>query len=647
MLHNYLLWSFPPSRSQLRGSGEARTQQDDDVTTAAAPAAAKAARRFFQPAALPWLILAVGIPASFLLFTLIKGSVENVARLRFEREANDANAIIDGRLRSYSDVLYALRALFSSEEPVGRVRFHRFVTSLDLKQRYPGFLSLNYAAHVRAPDRKRFEEAVRIDSSLDHRGYPQFAIKPPGERPEYFVLVYLEPMQGYEFAFGLDLGANPMAREPEKVAEAVNLHRDSGNLSASAQPLRVKQRSEAIYLAMRLAVYRQGMPSNTVEQRRAAYIGSVGAAFDVEYLMREALNDEMLRYMRLRLYDAGASGGQRDPAPPGEPRLLFDSFRLSGRGSGGAEIGPPGAEFVHVLPVEIAGRVWNFQYSAPKNAIISDIDRLLPPAVLTGGILFSLLVFGVLYFLASSRSRAVDIANEITKDLRASEEELRASAEQLQALSRRLVEVQESERRELARELHDRVGQDLTALSISLDILRTQLPDKSGEAMRSRIDDAAALLDATAGTIENVMSELRPPMLDDYGLLPALQWYAAEFSGRTGIEVKVHGDEGMERLPQASEIALFRITQEALTNVAKHAHATRVEIGLEHTDTGFTLSIRDDGVGLESGAAPVAGRRQGLGMVTMRERTQSAGGRFEIASVTGGGTRVVVRIPRT
>jgi signal transduction histidine kinase len=233
----------------------------------------------------------------------------------------------------------------------------------------------------------------------------------------------------------------------------------------------------------------------------------------------------------------------------------------------------------------------------------------------------------------------------MTRDLRKSEKELQASTEQLQAMSRQLVEIQESERRQLARELHDRVGQNLTALSITLDILRTQIPEPASDASRSRLDDATALVDSTTGVIENVMTELRPPMLDDYGLLPALQWYATQFSGRTGIEVKVHGDEGMERLPQATEIALFRIAQEALTNVAKHAHATHVDIGLEHTGRRFTLAISDDGVGLEAGAPSAAGRRQGLGMVTMRERSQSAGGRFEIGSAAGGGTRVVVRIP--
>jgi signal transduction histidine kinase len=382
-----------------------------------------------------------------------------------------------------------------------------------------------------------------------------------------------------------------------------------------------------------------------VEQRRAAYLGSVGAGFNVQKLMKGVLNGEMATYLRFRLYDIGAVGEPELPASASKERLLFDSSQLTKEASArwGAE--DRDSTFSRALPMEIGGRVWEVQFNAPQRAIIGRVDALLPWLIMSAGLLTSALLFGMLYSLTTSRSRAVEIASEMTRELRESEKELRASAEQLQAMSRRLVELQESERRQLARELHDRVGQNLTALSISLDILRTQLSHNGSEVLRSRLDDAGALLEATAGSIENVMSELRPPMLDDYGLLPALQWYANEFSRRTGIEVAVAGDEGMERPTQASEIALFRIVQEALNNVAKHAHASHVQIALEHTGTEFMMSISDDGVGLDAGPAPASKRRQGLGMVTMRERTQAVGGRFEIGAAADRGTRVVVRIP--
>src|SRR5437879_5734718 len=392
-------------------------------------AASGATRRVFQLDALPWLVLAVGITASFFLFVLIRDSVENVARLRFEREANAANSIVEDRLRSYSDVLYALRALFASEAPVDRVRFHRFIESLDLKHRYPGFDSLNYAAHVPARNKKRFEEAVRRRSSRLPHGYPRFAIRPPGDRPEYFVVVYLEPMPGYEFAFGLDLGANPMATNPERLVTALRAARDNGKLTASGQPLRIKQAKESIYLAMRLAVYGNGMPVDTVEQRGAAYLGSVGAGFNLENLMRGVLHEEMLRYMTIRLYDAGSAVEKPNSDPSGAKRLLFDSVQLTKESTKRSAIDEFGSPFLHAVRIEMADRVWEFQYAAPKAAIIGRLDSLWPAWVLAGGVLSSLLLFGMLYSTSLSRNRALTLAAQMTKDLRETEERFRLITE--------------------------------------------------------------------------------------------------------------------------------------------------------------------------------------------------------------------------
>ncbi|HEY2396994.1 MAG TPA: PAS domain-containing protein [Rudaea sp.] len=226
------------------------------------------------------------------------------------------------------------------------------------------------------------------------------------------------------------------------------------------------------------------------------------------------------------------------------------------------------------------------------------------------------------------------------------ENALRASALQLRALSRRLVDLQESERKEISRELHDRIGQNLTALGINLEILRSQAAGDQSGTLRSRLQDSAALVESTADAIENLMAELRPPMLDDYGLLPALDWYAKQFTQRTGISVVVRGNETSERAAPAAETALFRIAQEALNNVAKHARATQVDIVLEQTTTDNRICITDDGTGFDPTANSRERPLRGLGMVTMRERTQAVGGHFEVQTVAGRGTRIVVRIPR-
>ena len=231
-----------------------------------------------------------------------------------------------------------------------------------------------------------------------------------------------------------------------------------------------------------------------------------------------------------------------------------------------------------------------------------------------------------------------------TAALGQSEQRLRGSSAELQALSRRLVDLQESERKDLARELHDRVGQSLTALNINLAILREALSHQDAD-ITSRLEDSAILLESTVQTIDNVVSDLRPPMLDDHGLQPALAWYAKQFSARTGMAVSVHASEPDERTGVDVEIALFRIAQEALNNVAKHARASSVVIALERQGSEYVMSVADDGVGLRGLEERADRPRPGLGMATMRERAQAVGGRFQIESLPGGGTRLTVRIP--
>ena len=241
--------------------------------------------------------------------------------------------------------------------------------------------------------------------------------------------------------------------------------------------------------------------------------------------------------------------------------------------------------------------------------------------------------------------RIAGVAEDITQRKHAGDA-LRRSAAEHQALSRRLVELQESERRQLSRELHDRVGQNLTALRINLDILQTALASSGSGEVRARVDDSAALLESTMDTIENVMSELRPPMLDDHGLAAALDWHASKFSVRTGIAVAVTGSEPAVRPAPQVEIALYRIAQEALNNVAKHARARHVEIALDHANGVCVMSVQDDGIGFDRVEATSDKPKPGLGMVTMRERAQAVGGRFEVQALPGRGTRLTVRVPR-
>jgi two-component system sensor histidine kinase UhpB len=234
---------------------------------------------------------------------------------------------------------------------------------------------------------------------------------------------------------------------------------------------------------------------------------------------------------------------------------------------------------------------------------------------------------------------AIIVNEDVTERVRA-EKGLRQAVEELKALSLKLVEVQETERHDLSRELHDRIGQNLTALGINLEIVKTRLASGDSESA-SRLQDSRDLLKGTFDAMIDLLAELRPPMLDDLGLLVALKWYGDKFAARTGLAVSISGDE--RRLGPPMDIVLFRIAQEALNNVAKHARARHVDVRLEPSDDEWMLSISDDGVGV---TAPEGARRApgGFGMVTMRERARAIGGRLEVQRRHEGGTSVVVKV---
>ena len=220
---------------------------------------------------------------------------------------------------------------------------------------------------------------------------------------------------------------------------------------------------------------------------------------------------------------------------------------------------------------------------------------------------------------------------------------LREYAMRLQAASRQLLEVQETERRHLARELHDTVGQELTGLSLNLMMIRSMIPPEGPGEMASRLEDSQELLEHTTENLRGVMVELRPPGIDELGLLPALKEHAMRVGRRSGLKVTVEGAEPRRRLPRTMEIAIFRIVQEALNNTVKHAAATEVAIVLEQQPNILRLTVADNGRGFDAFPATPGGLH-GMGMTTMRERAEAVGARMEIQSVAGKGTRVIVDI---
>jgi signal transduction histidine kinase len=211
---------------------------------------------------------------------------------------------------------------------------------------------------------------------------------------------------------------------------------------------------------------------------------------------------------------------------------------------------------------------------------------------------------------------------------------------ELRRLSHELVRTQEAERRSISRELHDQVGQTLTALRMELANLAEIRNSPSGEFFE-RLQEAKQLAEQTLVTVRDMAMGLRPAMLDDLGLAPALEWQGREFSRRCGIPVDVDVDGSVESLPDAHRTCVFRIVQEALTNCARHAQASRIRVAVHGGAEAISLSVQDDGVGFGR-ADTTAG---GLGLMGIEERARELGGAVRIQSQEGKGTTLQAEIP--
>ncbi|MCB9079167.1 MAG: PAS domain S-box protein [Anaerolineaceae bacterium] len=227
-------------------------------------------------------------------------------------------------------------------------------------------------------------------------------------------------------------------------------------------------------------------------------------------------------------------------------------------------------------------------------------------------------------------------------------EAVRKQGEQLRALTQQLSKTQEVERKALTRELHDQIGQNLTALDLNLNIIQTQLAINSGQANEiiwSRIKDTLEIISQTGDRIRDVMTHLRPQILDDFGLIAALRWYTDLFASRVDFSVRLQAEELNIKLAAPVEDTLFRITQEALTNAAKHAQPNLVTLSINSYNDKVYLIISDDGVGFELADQAVPIEKRHWGLITMAERAAAIGGYCRVESQPGKGTRVIVEVP--
>jgi signal transduction histidine kinase len=244
------------------------------------------------------------------------------------------------------------------------------------------------------------------------------------------------------------------------------------------------------------------------------------------------------------------------------------------------------------------------------------------------------------------KERIILLAIEDITERKRAEEESNKSHKELRMLANHLQNIREEERNHLAREFHDQIGQSMTALKMDLSLLLRTISDEKQDVQRKLIAEELQsmqkLVDETSQLLWTIITELRPQMLDDLGLVATFEWEAQQFESRTGISCEFKSSAGDIQMDSKKSIALFRIYQEALTNITRHANATVVKSVLRRDKEVLVLEIKDNGCGITLNEKL---KPNSFGLIGMRERVLALGGQLEISGIAGEGTTIIVQLP--
>lgn len=333
------------------------------------------------------------------------------AEVQFVSAAEEAHAVLLGRIREYFAVLNGSQGLFSASDEVNRNEFHRYFDTVGLTNRYPGFSGVLFTQNVTPDQREDFIEAVRKDTLFEPDGYPNFTIKPEGERPEYFVVNFIYPNQtATSSSFGLDLSTNA-DRGP-----AIVKARDTGEAIVT-QPTRLLTSQSAGFIIFS-PLYKFGMPTSTLEQRRAAFVGTTNGVIGSDRFFQNVFVDESLfRNIELTLYDASASG---------EVQLYHKESRFS--------LSPDQFKpLKKTFEISVGSRRWVFEANSTVTAFVGQ-RAIGPLVVFASGLVLTLSLTTTVFFLVTSRQRALGLAEKMTWALNQEKDQAILAKDQTEAI---------------------------------------------------------------------------------------------------------------------------------------------------------------------------------------------------------------------
>jgi signal transduction histidine kinase len=566
-------------------------------------------------------VLLISLLLTVLAWYYVRQSVDAQNRARFEEATQAAKSSIARRMNRNLDVMHGARALFLVSDSVDREEWEGYVKTvagIEPERLWwrSGLQSLGFAKYVRPGKREYFSREAREESVRDL--WPE----PNGERSAYFPLELTAPfneanrrMIGYDaYSDPAHRSAMDQARDTDTV-EFTRMDYVLTDAPSRSEADVVRRKGFVVYLP----VYQEDEPTGTVAERRHALRGFVVGTFRSDNLFARAFGEIFNPAIDVEVYD------DKDVA---SSSLLYDKNRTSNAGEK-----RDAALFSKESQINMGGRQWSL-YFATVPAFEEEAKSNLPAFVLVSGVAVSILLFGITWMLVRSRTQAL----RASAGLEEANQELEEANTELQRSREGLVSAREEERRRLRRDLHDGVGPQLAALMLELETASDLVSDNP---------EASALMAKLSERVRGIVSDvrrsvhaLRPPALDELGLVGALREGAMQY-GPSGLRVSVENPEELSHLPAAVEVACYRVAQEALANVVRHARASNcsIRIRLDKEAGALSVEVEDDGRGIREDD------RAGVGMISMRERTEELGGRCTVKPLAGGGTLVRALLP--
>src|SRR5215212_8615841 len=511
-------------------------------------------------------VLLVALLLTLLASHYVRQNVETAERTRFEESTLATKTVIFRRVMRYLDAMFGARGLFLGDDTVDREDWDAYVEALEPEARYRlnGLPFLGFAKRVRPGERDAFSREAREEGVRDL--WPE----PSGERSAYFPLEFVAPSnEANRRMIDYDVYSDPVHRSAMDRARDTDSPQATGlvHVLTEAPPNSEKRLVRRKGVAVYLPVYEKDEPRGTVAERRGALEGFVVATFTTDTLFGAAFSEHFHPAIDFEVYNG---------ADAGSSPLLYDSNGVKNAGEKGSaplfsmerRIKKPLGQ----IEKPLVEHEWTL-YFATLPAFEEEARSNLPAFVLVSGITLSLLLFGITWMLARSRSRAF----RASADLKEANRELKKANMELRRSRESLISAREEERRRLRRDLHDGVGPQLAALMLELETASDLVSDnREASALMAKLSKRAREI---VSDVRHSVHALRPPALDELGLVGALREGAIQH-GTAGLRISIESSGELSRLPAAVEVACYRIAQEAVANVVRHARASHCSIRL-------------------------------------------------------------------